>query len=69
LCINYSYNLVYEINNQDCVGRFEACKRDDTPENENCTKQYKIYREKRGNGSSCEYTNGEIINCEDTECQ
>ena len=64
-----SGNLVHDVNNQDCVGRFEACNRNDTLENENCTKKYKIYRKKRGNGSSCEYTDGEIINCEETECQ
>jgi len=64
-----SDNLINDVNNQDCVGRFDACKRDDNIQNQNCTKKYKIYREKRGNGSSCEYTNQQIINCEDTECQ
>ena len=63
-----SDKLINDVNNQDCVGRFDACKRDDTIENENCIKKYKIYREKRGNGSSCEYTNQQIINCENTEC-
>ena len=64
-----SDNLINDVNNQDCVGRFDACKRDDNVENENCTKKYNIYREKRGNGSSCEYTNGEIIECGSSECQ
>lgn len=64
-----SDNLINDVNNQDCVGRFEACKRGDNEENRNCTKKYKIYREKRGNGSSCEYINQQIISCEDTECQ
>ena len=64
-----SDNLINDVNNQDCVGRFDACKRDDNIENQNCTKKYNIYREKRGNGSSCEYNNQQIINCEDTECQ
>lgn len=64
-----SDNLINDVNNQDCVGRFDACKRDDNVENENCTKKYNIYREKRGNGNSCEYTNGEIIECGSSECQ
>ena len=64
-----SDNLINDVNNQDCVGRFDACKRDDNIQNQNCTKKYKIYREKRGNGCSCEYNNQQIINCEDTECQ
>ena len=64
-----SDNLINDVNTQDCVGRFEACNRNNNVKNENCTKKYKIYREKRGNGSSCEYTNGEIIECGSSECQ
>jgi hypothetical protein len=41
--------------NVDCYGDFLVC---DNNEQGNCVQEYKIYKEKKGNGKDCDYENG-----------